>query len=370
MDRLKEAPTPEREPRDASPSAAALLTRAALLLVGGLVGYQVAFWLLTRGLLSGSINLVYLTLLGVLSGYLASAPLAARAERMWQRLQQRVRHIPPQAVLAAIVGTIVALVITVLLNTLLSGVPGFTWYWSLLLTLVLVSACVWFFVNNVQLFSAFAPGTLRTSPLLAMPGASVKVVDTSAIIDGRVADVAEANFLDGKLLIPHFVLLELQTIADASDPLRRSRGRRGLEVLDRLVAQSKVEVEVSHEDVPEADAVDEKLIRLCQQRQAALITTDYNLNRVAALQNVRVLNVNQLAGALRAVFLPGERLSLHIVKEGRESGQGLAYLDDGTMVVVEDAQQHVDSTIDVVVTSNLQTNMGRMIFARPWRSGD
>ncbi len=368
MERLGQKAPKEERASAAPPSVAYLLARLALSAVGAGFGYQVAEWMLRRGLLSDAINRSYLTLLGLLIGYLVSPSLARRGERLWRQLAQLTRRVPPQAVLAAIVGVTVALVITVLLNTLLTGVPGFTWYWSLLLTLMLVTASAWFFVINRQLFTPFGANLTAQAPTLSR--GDLKLVDTSAIIDGRIAEVAEANFLDGKLLIPRFVLHELQNIADSSDPLRRNRGRRGLEVLDRLVAQKKVEVEIVSDEVEDADKVDEKLIRLCQTRQAALLTTDYNLNRVAALQNVRVLNVNGLANALRAMFLPGERLSLYIAKEGREPGQGLAYLDDGTMVVVEDAQQAVASTLDVVVTSNLQTNMGRMIFARPYRAGD
>lgn len=362
MERLGEQQaTTALEPRG---SSAYRLARALLSVLGAALGYGAAQFLLQREVLSGTLNLVYLTLLGLLIGLLVSPPLARRWDALWQRLARVTGAVPPQAVLAAIVGSTVALVITVLLNTLLSDVPGFTWYWSLLLTLVLVTASASFFVKNRQLFGLFSAGLAAQAPDALRP-ALVKILDTSAIIDGRIAEVAEANFIDGKLLIPRFVLHELQAIADSSDPLRRNRGRRGLEVLDQLINQSKVAVEVVAGDVPDATKVDDKLIRLCQQRQAALVTTDYNLNRVAVLQDVKVLNVNQLAGALRPMFLPGERLSLYIVKEGREAGQGLAYLDDGTMVVIDGAQERVGETIDVIVTSNLQTNMGRMIFARP-----
>lgn len=332
--------------------------RVLLSAAGGVLGYLVALRLARDGLLVGAINLVYLSILGVLVAFLLSDPLARRLERSYLRLRRLAAEVPPQAVLAAIVGTVVALIITVLLNSLFN----FTWYWSLVLTVVLVSASAWFFVANRSAFVTWAP---RPPPPAAGEGGS-KLLDTSAIIDGRIADIIEANFLDGELLIPRFVLAELQAIADSNDPLRRTRGRRGLEVLDKLVSQSRLKVAVIGDD-PEAKTVDEKLVRLCQARGAALITTDYNLNRVASLQNVRVLNVNQLANAVRAVFLPGERLSLQIVKEGREAGQGVAYLEDGTMVVVDDAQPYVGQTISAVVTSNLQTNMGRMIFARAHR---
>ncbi len=313
--------------------------------------------------LADPINLVYLTVLGLLLGYLLGGNIARRWARAWKSTIRKVSRIPPEAVLAAGVGTTIALIITVLLNSLLENVPGFTWYWSLLLTALLVTASSWFFVANRQLFNN------RTwSPNLALPekelGSSAKVIDTSAIIDGRILDVIEANFIDAKLLIPKFVLGELQQISDSEDPLKRKRGRRGLEILDKLVQQRSIPTEVISDDFAGIKAVDEKLVKLCQTRQADLITTDYNLNRVAALQNIKVLNVNQLSNAIKAVFLPGERLSLYIVKAGREPGQGLAYLEDGTMIVIEDAAEHVGKTVEVVVSSHLQTNMGRMIFAK------
>ena len=331
--------------------------------MGAGLGYFAATLLLRAEVLGGPINLVYLTLLGTLLGYLLSAPLARRWAGFWDVLVERTRRVPPDAVLAALGGTTMALVITVLLNSVLEGVPGFTWYLSLLLTLFLVVALSWFFVANRAVFAREQPAAL---PVKAndVKKSGNKAIDTSAIIDGRITDVVEANFIDGTLLIPNFVLLELQNIADSGDPLKRKRGRRGLEVLDTLVEQRHIKTEVRNDDYPSLNEVDEKLIRFCQDHRADLITTDYNLNRVANLHGVRVLNVNQLANALRAVFLPGERLALHIVKAGREPGQGLAYLEDGTMIVVEGSGHLVGSTVDAVVTSNLQTNMGRMIFAR------
>ncbi|MEJ2665907.1 MAG: TRAM domain-containing protein [Deinococcales bacterium] len=345
-----------------SASTAAFLVRAQLCLAGGLAGYALAALLLERGLLTGPNNLLYLTLLGVLSAYLLGGALARRSARLWRRFVDRASTVPPESVLAAGLGATVALLITVLLNNLLGTVPGFTWYWSLLIAVVLVGASSSFFVANRQLFS-FSRSPATVTPRVGRTGD--KVIDTSAIIDGRIADVADANFLDGALLVPNFVLSELQRIADSDDPLRRQRGRRGLEVLDRIAKEKSVPTEVIHDDPAGSMPVDEKLVRVCQARAADLITTDYNLSRVAGLQGVRVLNLHQLANAVKATFLPGERLSLNIVRPGREQGQGLAYLEDGTMVVVEDAGELVGQTVEVAVTSSLQTNMGRMIFARP-----
>ncbi len=344
-----------------------VVMRGFLSLSGAGLGYLVASVLVRRGWFGEPINVVYITLVGLMVGYLLGAPFAKYLTQLFNRGLEASGKVPPQAVLAAIVGITVALIITVLLNSLLERVPGFTWLWSLLITVLLGIGFAWFFVVNRQVFRPTLPTQTKDTSVTptTVEMSKLKLIDTSAIIDGRIADIVEANFMDGTLVIPKFVLNELQNIADSSDTLRRGRGRRGLEVLDKLIKQGKIPTQVMTDDVPGVTEVDEKLIRLCQQKNAALITTDYNLNRVAALQNVRVLNVNQLANAVRAMFLPGERLNMHIVKEGREPSQGLAYLEDGTMVVVEDGSEYVGETIDVIVTSHLQTNMGRMIFAKP-----
>jgi uncharacterized protein YacL len=341
-----------------------IVSRGFLSLVGGLLGYIAGSLLMRTQYLGEVYNLIYLTLAGLMAGFLLSAPLARRMTQYYASLLTAAGRIPPQAVIAAVVGIIVALIITVLLNTLLENVPGFTWYWSLLLTLMLVTGFSWFSVANRQVLNAFRPPAPDPS-MATLRDESYKIIDTSSIIDGRIMDVIDAHFIEGRLLIPRFVLGELQNIADSSDTLRRVKGRRGLEILDKIIHQSSAPTQIIDDEVPEIKAVDEKLIHLCQKRGAALITTDYNLNRVATLQGVRVLNINQLANAVKAMFLPGERLSLHIAKEGREEGQGLGFLEDGTMVVVEDAGDLIGETVDVVVTSHLQTNMGRMIFSKP-----
>lgn len=199
----------------------------------------------------------------------------------------------------------------------------------------------------------------------ARRGELTKVLDTSAIIDGRVADLCRTGFLEGVLVVPQFVLRELQQIADSSDPLRRNRGKRGFDVLQRLQQLPRVKVEIVDLDVPHVREVDRKLIELARTLGAKVLTTDYNLNRVAELSGVPVLNVNELANALKPVVLPGEVLQVQVLREGKEPGQGVAYLDDGTMVVVDHGRRHVGQTIEVTVTSVLQTSAGRMIFARP-----
>ncbi len=193
---------------------------------------------------------------------------------------------------------------------------------------------------------------------------SYKVLDTSVIIDGRIADVCETGFLEGTLLIPQYVLRELHQIADSSDPLKRNRGRRGLDVLQKLQRMPNVTVELHDLDFPHIREVDRRLIETARTVSGTIVTNDYNLNKVAALHGVRVLNVNELANALRPVVLPGELLQVHILREGKEAGQGVGYLEDGTMVVIDQGKKVLGQTVTVAVTSVLQTSAGRMIFTR------
>ena len=191
------------------------------------------------------------------------------------------------------------------------------------------------------------------------------ILDTSVVIDGRIADICQTKFIEGSLLVPRFVLKELQQIADSQDPIKRNRGRRGLDVLAHLQKMPAVDVKISEEEFPETKEVDAKLVKLAKLLSAKVLTNDYNLNKVAELQGVRVLNINELANALKPVVLPGELLEVRVVKEGKEYNQGVAYLDDGTMVVVEQGRGLIAQTVKVLVTSVLQTAAGRMIFAKP-----
>jgi uncharacterized protein YacL len=193
----------------------------------------------------------------------------------------------------------------------------------------------------------------------------VTYVDTSALIDGRVTDVVASGFLFGTLVVPRFVVDELQGIADHREQARRVRGRRGLEVLSVLQKDSRVAVELSDENPRDVDTVDGKLIELAHRRHAAILTNDFNLNRVAQLHDVRVLNVNQLANAVKPAFLPGDPLKVKVIQQGKEPGQGVAYLDDGTMIVVEGGGEMLEREVDVTVVRVLQTVAGRMVFAQP-----
>ncbi|HEY0070160.1 MAG TPA: PIN domain-containing protein [Chloroflexia bacterium] len=190
------------------------------------------------------------------------------------------------------------------------------------------------------------------------------LVDTSAIIDGRIADISKTGFIDGTLLVPRFVLNELQHIADSADPLRRARGRRGLDMLNRLQKEAVVPIQISEVDAEDVPDVDSKLVKIARVYHCPVITNDFNLNRVAEIQGVKVLNINELANAIKPVVLPGEEMNVHVIQEGKELGQGVAYLDDGTMIVVENGRRYINSDVDVVVTRVLQTVAGRMIFAQ------
>jgi len=198
----------------------------------------------------------------------------------------------------------------------------------------------------------------------ASKGGAVKILDTSVIIDGRIADICQTGFLEGPLVIPRFVLEELQHIADSSDVLKRNRGRRGLDILNRIQKEMAMKVEIHEADFSDVQEVDSKLVKLAKQLQGVVVTNDFNLNKVCELQNVRVLNINDLANAVKPVVLPGEELNVHVIKDGKEHNQGVAYLDDGTMIVVEDGKEYIGKRVDVLVTSVLQTSAGRMIFAK------
>ena len=204
----------------------------------------------------------------------------------------------------------------------------------------------------------------RRLPRPERPAAPAKILDTSVLIDGRVAEVAEAGFVEGDIVLPEFILRELQGIADAADPLKRARGRRGLDVVQRLQKIPGLRIRITAEDFPQIRDVDSKLLELAQRHRWKVVTNDFNLNKVAQVRGVSVLNINELAQSLRPVVLPGEPMRVFIAKEGKEVGQGVAYLDDGTMVVVDNARRLVSKTIDITVTSVLQTTAGKMIFAR------
>ncbi len=220
------------------------------------------------------------------------------------------------------------------------------------------------FVVGLKKYEWFNPVTLFTFLREKSAGRSYKILDTSVIIDGRIMDICDAGFIEGTLVVPQFVLRELQQVADSPDPLKRQRGRRGLDILQRLQKSSSVSVLISELDFQEIKDVDTKLLELAKQLEAKIITNDFNLNKVAQLHKISVLNINELSNALKPVVLPGETMKVFIIKEGKEKDQGVAYLDDGTMVVVDNARKMMGKNIDITVTSVLQTTAGKMIFGR------
>jgi len=220
------------------------------------------------------------------------------------------------------------------------------------------------FLVGTRKFEWFAPSNLFRFFKEKSVGRDYKILDTSAIIDGRIADICDTAFIGGTLVIPQFILKELQLVADSADAMKRQRGRRGLEVLDHLQKSSQVSTDISEMDFPEVKDVDSKLIELAKQLDAKIITNDFNLNKIARLQGIPVLNINELANALKPVVLPGETIKVFILKEGKEKDQGVAYLDDGTMVVVDNSRRMIGQNIEITVTSVLQTTVGKMIFGR------
>jgi len=279
-----------------------------------------------------------------------------------------INGIPGTTLLAGTIGLLVGLVVASLFSIPLYTLNGWL---GLVLPLVVTFALgitgMWLGVQRSRDMQAVFPALENTRP--ASGGASPSrngaiLVDTSAIIDGRIADLSVTGFVEGILVVPRFVLDELRHIADSSDPLRRNRGRRGLEVLGRLRQSEKISLEVLDVGVSPGNEVDSELVHLARSMKIPILTTDYNLNRVAELQGVQVLNVNELANALKSIVLPGEEMRLDIVQEGKEPGQGVAYLDDGTMVVVEGGRRYINASHDVVVTRVLQTAAGRIIFAQ------
>ncbi len=280
-----------------------------------------------------------------------------------------VNEIPAPTLVAAIIGLLVGLVVASLLSIPLYTLDGWLGLaLPLVVTFTLGISGVLLGVQRARDMQAVFPKLdERPSPNgVAKPYRNGAIlVDTSAIIDGRIADLTVTGFVEGVLVVPRFILDELRHIADSSDPLRRNRGRRGLEVLGKLRQEPHISLEVLDVGVQHSNEVDSELVYLARSMSIPILTTDYNLNRVAELQEVQVLNVNELANALKSIVLPGEDLRVNIVQEGKEPGQGVAYLDDGTMVVVENGRRYINASHDVVVTRVLQTAAGRIIFAQP-----
>jgi uncharacterized protein YacL len=322
------------------------------------------------GQLSGGPAETYAAILGLVGAMFGLIITPFLTTRPVRALRRTLGTVSAQTLVAGLVGLIVGLMIAALLAFPLSLLPEpFRSVLPFLGVLIFAYFGVAVFVmRQNDIFAVLRlniPGRLgvATEEPVAVESRTI-LLDTSVIIDGRIADIARTGFLVGTLLIPRFVLNELQYIADSADSLRRQRGRRGMEVLSQLQKDTTVPVRISDIDVEGVREVDDKLVILARQLRCPILTNDYNLNRVAELQGVAVLNVNELANAVKSVLLPGEALDVSIIQEGKEMGQGVGYLDDGTMVVVEDGREYLNAKVTVVVTKVLQTAAGRMIFAR------
>jgi len=283
--------------------------------------------------------------------------------------ESRLRDIPITRVLGALIGCAIGLAIAHAIVTGLFWADNGNRRVEFLHSFTLIVLPYLGLVLGGKHGEWLEPARLASLFRAAGPQRRYKVLDTSVIIDGRIADVCETGFVDGTLVIPQFVLKELQLVADSADSMKRNRGRRGLDILQKIQKMAGVEVSISDLDFPEVREVDLKLIELARALQGKIVTNDFNLNKVAQLRGVDVLNVNELANSLKPVVLPGELMKVFILKEGKEYNQGVAYLDDGTMVVVDNARKMISRTIDIVVTSVLQTTAGKMIFGRYIEAG-
>jgi len=276
------------------------------------------------------------------------------------QIEESIRKVSLRIIFGGVVGMIIGLLIALMLAYGLNFVSlenqqVLPWIYALL-TCIMAYLGLLIGSKKIEEFSFLGLGQSRDS-------SDHRVLDTSVIIDGRIADIADTGFLHGNLIVPRFVLDELQHIADSADSMKRSRGRRGLDVLNRMQRSAGVNIEIMDQDFPKLKGVDAKLVALAKKMNAKIVTNDFNLNKVAELQGIKILNVNELANALKPVVLPGETMTVKIIKEGKESGQGVAYLDDGTMIIVDHAQKHQGANVEVLVTSVLQTTAGRMIFS-------
>jgi len=339
-----------------------LVFRLIVMLIVGVLGWQLGTYL--SGVLGAQYQSYYtyvITLVGALTGFLIAPFVTIRPLRA---IGKAIRQLPARFLIVGSAGLTMGLVISALLYLPLSRLPGTL---GRIAPTIAAIACgllgilvmVWREKDIRNLLTAVR------YPRAGTPRRDVVLLDTSVIIDGRIADICKTGFISGTMIVPRFVLDELQHIADSENVLRRNRGRRGLDILNKLQKDPSVPLEISDLDAPQIQAVDSKLVKVARDLECPIITNDYNLNRVAELRGVKVLNINELSNAVKAIVLPGETVEIKIIQEGKEPGQGVGYFEDGTMVVVEDGRRLIGATVKVVVTRVLQTVAGRMVFARP-----
>ncbi|OIJ15426.1 hypothetical protein BKP35_00055 [Anaerobacillus arseniciselenatis] len=343
--------------------------------LGGTLGYLYVpdlIKILNFGLPNWATNAYVGAGIGALILYLISFWVADYIVGLIRLVEEKLVKAPATDVLfgtmGIIFGLIVAFLIVLPLNTI--NIPVFSSVLPIFLTLLLgyLGFQVGFKKRDelINLFSRKSDKKKEIEEVVKeRHGVELKILDTSVIIDGRIADICQTGFLEGTLVIPQFVLEELQHIADSSDVLKRNRGRRGLDILNKIQKELSINVEIYEGDFEDIQEVDSKLVKLAKILSGLVVTNDFNLNKVCDLQGVPVLNINDLANAVKPIVLPGEELHVQVIKDGKEHNQGIAYLDDGTMIVVEGGRDYIGKHIDVIVTSVLQTSAGRMIFAKP-----
>ncbi len=302
-------------------------------------------------------------------GVILAPGIVGKIVQLTSWLEYRLNRMSIQEIVGGAIGLIIGLIIASLLGVAIAWIP---WVWvggvlKVAVTLLLGYLGISVGTKRKEELLGFLPrfGKEKPTKTEAKQAQSFKILDTSVIIDGRIADICKSGFIEGTLVIPGFILEELRHIADSSDLLKRNRGRRGLDILNKIRKELDVMVQINDQDFDDISEVDSKLVKLAQVLNGKVITNDYNLNKVAQLQGVKVLNINELANAVKPVVLPGEEMTVQVIKDGKEAGQGVAYLDDGTMIVVDGGKKHIGQTLGVVVTSVLQTAAGRMIFAKP-----
>ncbi len=373
------------------------ILRLLLTLVSGIAGYQTAQLLLEARflgideLLHPNVWTAFCIFFFAALGYLFTAVVWRILKYIGFLFENMLQNVGASDVAVAVLGLIVGLVLANLIALPFVGIPGIGFYVAIALNVICAYVGIRAFLKRrddirhlfmgvLGLGARFArrekakaerDGKARSpvrgeGAFSSSPGSSRKVLDTSALIDGRILEIAETGFLEGDLLLPRFVLTELQGVADSSDPSRRARGRKGLSVVSELQSMKRMRVEIQDVTMKELkrDKVDEALVELCKRTGARIVTTDYNLNQISRIEGVEVLNVNDLANSLRPQFLPGEQVRIDIIRPGKEAGQGVGYLEDGTMLVVEDGESDIGETSDVTITSMLQTSAGRMVFGK------
>lgn len=336
--------------------------RIILTLIGGVLGYQGSQYVLELNV-DFPVSSTYLMVIAVALGALVGLAVSPVFINMFNRLLK----IHLRDILSGAIGLIVGLIIAILALIPVQGLQLANGYLPLIITIALGiigwSVGVKKREEIVTLFQRQTSNVQATRK--RSQSVSTKILDTSVIIDGRISDITKTGFIEGSLIVPSFVLEELQHIADSSDVLKRNRGRRGLDILNKIQKEPYVNVQILDQDYDDITEVDSKIVKLAKDLGAKVITNDYNLNKVCELHGVAVLNINELANAVKPIVLPGEELRVHVIKDGKEQGQGVAYLDDGTMIVVDGGRRYIGETIGVLVTSVLQTAAGRMIFAKP-----